>query len=91
MQWWAAAQNKPLPPALSLHHTNELFKFGRIVFQRGTRPIENDMAAIHDDRARRDIERLRDNQLRTLDQLPTAVAVFDSRMQLSFCNSAWLN
>ena len=51
--------------------------------------IAYDITAL--DRARRDIERLRDNQLRTLDQLPTAVAVFDSRMQLAFCNSAWLN
>ena len=55
----------------------------------GTFGIAYDITAL--DRARRDIERLRDNQLRTLDQLPTAVAVFDSRMQLSFCNSAWLN
>lgn len=51
--------------------------------------IAYDITAL--DLARRDIERLRDNQLRTLDQLPTAVAVFDSRMQLAFCNSAWLN
>ena len=43
------------------------------------------------DQARRDSLRLRESQLRTLDQLPTAVAVFDSRMHLSFCNSAWLN
>ena len=55
----------------------------------GTFGIAHDITDL--DRARRDIERLRDNQLRTLDQLPTAVAVFDSRMQLSFCNSAWMN
>ena len=51
--------------------------------------IAYDITAL--DQARRDSARLRDNQLRTLDQLPTAVAVFDSRMHLSFCNSAWLN
>jgi signal transduction histidine kinase len=42
------------------------------------------------DMVKRDSARLRDSQLRTLDQLPTAVAVFDARMHLSFCNSAWL-
>ena len=55
----------------------------------GTFGIAYDVTAL--DSAHRDLERLRANQLRTLDQLPTAVAVFDSRMQLSFCNSAWQN
>ena len=51
--------------------------------------IAYDVTAL--DLVKRDSARLRESQLRTLDQLPTAVAVFDARMHLSFCNSAWLN
>lgn len=41
--------------------------------------------------ARADLRRQLDSQLRTLDQLPTAVAVFDQSARLAFCNSAWIN
>jgi len=41
--------------------------------------------------ARADLRQQLESQLRTLDQLPTAVAVFDQSARLAFCNSAWIN
>jgi signal transduction histidine kinase len=38
---------------------------------------------------RNDLQRQMDAQLRTLDQLPTAVAMFDDGMRLVFCNAAY--
>jgi signal transduction histidine kinase len=45
----------------------------------------------HLEAARADLRRQLESQLRTLDQLPTAVAVFDQSARLAFCNSAWIN
>ncbi len=38
---------------------------------------------------RSDLKRLRDSHAATLDQLPTAVAIFDGTKRLKFCNSAY--
>ncbi len=41
------------------------------------------------DAVRSDLQRQMESQLRTLDQLPTAVAMFDDAQRLVFCNAAY--
>ncbi len=62
--------------------TERPMPFGSLGFARDVSSLEA---------ARADLRQQLDSQLRTLDQLPTAVAVFDQSARLAFCNSAWIN
>lgn len=53
----------------------------------GSVGIACDMSEVED--VRSELKRLRDSHAVTLDQLPTAVAIFDGSKRLRFCNSAY--
>ena len=62
--------------------TERPMRFGSLGFAQDVSSLEA---------ARADLRQQLESQLRTLDQLPTAVAVFDQSARLAFCNSAWIN
>jgi signal transduction histidine kinase len=73
-------------PAIFAGH-RRMFDASEIPGKLGSTGYAVDISELED--VRSDLQRQMDSQLRTLDQLPTAVAIFDDAKRLVFCNAAY--